>query len=92
VRVEPKAGADENAWKSRAVMYGLYDVAAKASPVQAGHTLGEIGDDEYHVVDLGRQGLRPGMYFYVAPARNAGVEAVYVDRVVLVREKGAAGR
>jgi len=90
VRVEPKAGADEQARKSRAVMYGLYDVAAKVSPVQAGHTLGEIGDNEYHVVDLGRQALRPGMYFYVAPASNPGVEAVYVDRVVLVRERSEA--
>jgi hypothetical protein len=87
VRVEPKAGAAEDARKSRAVMYGLYDVAAKTSPVQAGNTLGEIGDNEYHVVDLGRQSLHPGMYFYVAPARNPGVEAIYVDRVLLIHEK-----
>ncbi len=36
--------------------------------------------------DLSRQSLRPDMYFYVAPARNPGVEAVYVDRVVLIRD------
>ena len=75
-----------------ALLHGLYDVAAKASPVQMGKTLGEIGDNEYHVLDLGRRSLHPAMYFYVAPARNPGVEAVYVDRVLLIREQSAAAR
>lgn len=91
-RVEPKAGASEDARKTPALSYGLYDVAAKTSPVQGSKTLREIGDNEYHVLDLGRQSLNPAMYFYVAPARNPGVEAVYVDRVVLIREKSAATR
>ena len=92
VRVEPKPGAGEDARKDRALLYGLYDVAAKVSPVQAGKTLDEIGDNEYHALDLGRQSLHPAMYFYVAPARNPGVEAVYVDRMVLIREQSAATR
>lgn len=91
-RVQPKAGADEAARTAPALSYWLYDAAAKTSRVQGSRTLGELGGSAYHVLDLGRQSFNPAMLFYIAAARNPGVEAVYIDRVLLIREQGVTAR
>jgi hypothetical protein len=50
--------------------------------------LEQAGDGEYHTYDLGVQDLKGGMYFWVAPMNNPEqVEAVYTDRIFLIREK-----
>jgi hypothetical protein len=44
------------------------------------------GDNEYHAYLLSPSELRPAMYFWVAPPGNGNVEAVYVDRIVIIRD------
>ncbi|NLC59405.1 MAG: DUF4838 domain-containing protein [Armatimonadetes bacterium] len=71
-----------------AFLMGIYDGPGAKDVVRHTETLESGSDGKYRVYDLGVHVLKPGMYFWVAPPGNAdAVEAVYVDRFVLVREK-----
>ena len=48
--------------------------------------LQEIKDEKYHAYSLGvLQTLEPGMKFYITAMD--GVEAVYLDRIIILRER-----
>ncbi len=59
---------------------------ANASPGARDNVMLENGasDGQYHVYDLGVQQLTPGAYFWFSTVNNPSVQAVYVDRIVLV--------
>ena len=48
-----------------------------------------MADGKYHVIDLGVHPLDSDSYFWVAPTDNPSVAAVYVDRIILLREPKA---
>jgi len=71
-----------------ALTMGIYDSRERKAVVQRSVPIAEVSGKHYTVVDLGVHDLSAGMYFWVAPANNPDqVEAVYVDRFFLVREK-----
>jgi hypothetical protein len=71
-----------------AMEIGIYDSEAKKNIAYQHPNVGEIVGTEYRVIDLGTHALNSGMYFWFAPPKRPGeVEAVYIDRVFLIREK-----
>jgi hypothetical protein len=66
---------------------GIYDTAAPAHVAQQTVPI-EAARNSYHLLDLGVHTLTPGMYIWIAPLNNPDqVEAVYIDRIILVREE-----
>ena len=71
----------------RAFDAGIYDPSRSQSVAQISVSLADAADGRYHDYSLGRHPLELGMYVWVAPCNNPNdVEAVYTDRVFLVRE------
>ena len=71
-----------------AMTMGIYDTAAKKGVAHRGLNVAEAAGKDYRLIDLGVHALSPDMYIWVAPPKRPGdVTAVYVDRVLLVREK-----
>jgi len=66
---------------------GLYDNATRQNLAGITETLDQAPQAEYRVYDLGVHALTPEMYFWAAPPGGEAVEAVYVDRIFLLREK-----
>ena len=68
---------------------GIYDSTEKKSVTGRTYYVPQLAGSEYRVFDLGAHDLRGGMYFWAAPPERPGeVQAVYVDRVFLIRESG----
>ncbi|MGI5818053.1 MAG: DUF4838 domain-containing protein [Armatimonadota bacterium] len=66
---------------------GVYDVANRRSVGAVRVTLNEILDDGYHTYEVASAPLHGQMYIYVAPPGRPGeVQAVWVDRIWLVRD------
>jgi hypothetical protein len=69
-----------------AMTMGLYDSKEKKGVAHKQVDVGAATGD-YHVYDLGTHELRSGMYFWMAPPKRPGeVQAVYVDRIFLIKE------
>ena len=67
---------------------GIYDTAAKKGVANKALGVAETAGTEYRLIDLGVHTLSPSMYMWFAPPKRPGdVQAVYVDRVLLIREK-----
>ena len=82
------ARCDAKAKTGPAFEMGLYDATARKGVVGLKAQLEQAGDGEYHTYDLGVQDLKGGMYFWIAPMNNPEqVEAVYTDRIFLIRER-----
>lgn len=79
---------DAKAKTGPAFTVGLYDPYGKGGSLsQITETLENASDGEYRTYHLGVHELRFGMYFWVSPPNNAeAVEAVYTDRVFLIKE------
>ena len=70
-----------------AMTLGIYDPDQKRAVTQKTLSISEIGGEKYVTVELGAFELRPGMYVWFAPPKRPGeVQAVYVDRMVMVAE------
>jgi hypothetical protein len=83
-RVETKHGITSGS----ALSAGMYDTRLKSEPLNKVFELDEVPHDgEYQLVDLGSHVLNSGMYFWVAATGRPEIEGVYVDRIVLIREK-----
>ena len=87
-RVYASVRYEGDATEGLAVDLGVYDTEARKGRVQRHINIPELVDGEYHLIDLGVHALTEGCYTWVAPPnRTEGVKAVYVDRILLVREK-----
>jgi hypothetical protein len=84
IRVEQKADAPR---EGVAFTCGIYDTTSRKGMTQTQCTLAESADGEYRVIELGAHALKPGVYFWAAPASNQNVTAIYVDRIFCVREE-----
>lgn len=81
VRVEKKGN------EGVAFAYGLYDTQSKQGVSQS-VAAAEIADAEYHLYKIATFVPRRSHYLWVAPAENAAnIEALWVDRFFLVRER-----
>lgn len=82
------ARCDASATSGEAFRLGLYDGPGRRSVVEQAATIEQAAGGDYHTFDLGVQELKGGLYFWVAPLANPDqVDAVYVDRIFLVREQ-----
>ncbi len=86
-RVYLRLRCDANTDDGAAMTVGIYDDARRQSVVSRSIPVKEIRGKQYRSIDLGCHNLGEPMYAWAAPVvRNKGdVEAVYVDRVFLVR-------
>ncbi|MDR2114777.1 MAG: DUF4838 domain-containing protein [Planctomycetaceae bacterium] len=70
-----------------AMTLGVYDYREKKEIVSKSIPVSEISGAEYHWVDLGTIALKPEFNFWFAPPKRPNeVDAVYIDRIVVVRE------
>jgi len=85
MRVRCDANTDEGA----AMTLGVYDDASRRSVVSRQIPVKAIRGTQYQTIDLGTHTLGEQMYAWAAPVVRSkdDVEAVYVDRVFLVRCK-----
>ena len=71
-----------------AMTMGIYDSKAKKNAAYKAVAIKDSVGPDYRVFDLGSHQLNDGMYLWCAPPKRPGeVQAVYVDRVYLIREK-----
>ncbi|MDF2439128.1 MAG: hypothetical protein JWN98_112, partial [Abditibacteriota bacterium] len=82
-RIQTKVGAPK---AGQALDYGIYDTEKSLAVLDRSLSVTELGDEQYHVLDLGAHSLAPDAYLWVAPTNNSNVEAVFVDRVIAMRE------
>jgi len=66
---------------------GIYDTSNRKAVSQITIPLKNIGGSIYQPADLGVHQLSGGMYIWIAPTRNPAVTKVYIDRIILIREK-----
>jgi hypothetical protein len=70
-----------------AMTLGVYDYKEKKGVVSQSVPVSKILGTEYHWVDMGTIALKPGHNFWFAPPKRPNeVDAVYIDRIVVVRE------
>lgn len=50
-------------------------------------TWSDIGHDSYKVIDLGTCSMRPDAAVWIAPVNTPAIKALYVDRIILVRQR-----
>jgi hypothetical protein len=82
------ARAEATATDGVAMTMGIYDSKNRKSVAHRSVPVEEVSDGEYRVFDLGAHDVHGGIYVWVAPPNRPGeVQAVYVDRIYLVREK-----
>jgi hypothetical protein len=73
--------------KATTLRYGVYDIANHASIVSSGIPLASIVGDQYHRIDLGVQPLNGGAYIWFAGLNDPSVSNLYIDRIILIRDK-----
>ncbi|MDR2756954.1 MAG: DUF4838 domain-containing protein [Planctomycetaceae bacterium] len=70
-----------------AMTLGVYDYKEKKGITNKSIPVSEISGTEYHWIDMGSIALSPGFNFWFAPPKRPDdVDAVYIDRIVVVRE------
>ncbi len=78
---------DAKAKDGLAMTLGIYDEKARKNVAYRGPSVGETVGPEYRIIDLGTHELGDSMYFWFAPPKRPGeVDAVYIDRVFMIRE------
>ncbi|NLF73392.1 MAG: DUF4838 domain-containing protein [Candidatus Anammoximicrobium sp.] len=88
-RVCLQVRCDANTDEGTAMTVGVYDDAERRSIVSKSIPVAQIRGKEYRLIDLGVHPLGSLAYAWAAPVvrEPAEVEAVYVDRVFMLREK-----
>ena len=72
-----------------ALTMGIYDGQKRKGLAHRSIPVADLSNGEYQTFDLGTHDVNGEIYIWVAPtARPDEVQAVYVDRVYLIREKG----
>jgi hypothetical protein len=83
VRCDAKDGIEGNA-----MTLGVYDPENKKEVLSKTLSVAEIRGTEYHWIDMGTAPLHPTLLFWFAPPKRPGeVDAVYIDRIVVIRER-----
>ncbi|MDR0609000.1 MAG: DUF4838 domain-containing protein [Planctomycetaceae bacterium] len=79
---------DAKTTEGNAMTLGVYDYQEKKEVTSKSITVPKILGMEYQWIDMGSIALKPGHNFWFAPPKRPAdeVEAVYIDRIVVVRE------
>jgi hypothetical protein len=78
---------DAKTTEGTAMTLGVYDYKEKKGIVSKSIHVSEISGTEYHWVDVGSIALKPGYNFWFAPPKRPNeIVAVYIDRIIVVRE------
>jgi len=77
--------------ESKAVQMGLWGRGKDGAPgtgqlLLLDKTVADVADGQYQLFDLGAHEISADAYVYVAPVDNPNVTAIFVDRIVLIRE------
>lgn len=83
-RATAHAGA---AMDGTAIHLGLYDPANRALLIEKPVALNVVAGPNYKAIDMGIHTLDGDDYFWVGGEGNADTETIYIDRVILIREK-----
>ena len=82
------ARCDATAADGPGMTMGIYDLKLKKNATKRTISVRELSGAKYRVFDLGVHKLNAGMNFWCAPPKRPGkVQAVYIDRIYLIREK-----
>ncbi len=82
------ARVDATGTEGVAMTMGIYDSQKRKSLAHRSVPVADVSNGEYQVFDLGVHDVDGGIYVWVAPtARPEEVQAVYVDRAYMIREK-----
>ena len=66
---------------------GLYDFTGKKMVVSKTVPVPDIEGSSYKIIDLGHVEISKGLSFWASPPKRPGeVQAVFVDRVVVIKE------
>lgn len=84
-RIELKDGATPT--KTAAFRSGIYDLANRATISTVAIAPAKVRGEQYLPVDLGAYPLNGGMYIWFAPVNDPAVERIYIDRIILIRQK-----
>jgi len=89
VRVKLKDGTAPSgkAFETGIYAKSLYNKTGTGNVFHEVVPLEKLADGQYHTFDFGTAEIPQDGGFWLAGPGNAGVEAVYLDRVILVREK-----
>ena len=78
---------DAKSTEGAAMSFGVYDEATKKGIAHKNMTVPEIVGKDYKMIALDPISIGPEMYIWFAPPeRKDEVEAVYIDRIIIVRE------
>lgn len=66
---------------------GIYDAPNRKPITLVRAPLKDVAGSSYQKIDLGVHQLGSEMYIWFSPAQNPAVTKVYVDRIILIREK-----
>src|SRR5690606_29725706 len=69
------------------VQCGINVTSTRKGVSQMTIPLDDVDSSIYQKIDLGVQQLGGDMYLWFAPTHNPAVAKVYIDRVILIREK-----
>lgn len=85
VKVDPKASATA---ETPAFISGVQDFNKQVYRVRQTTKLGSlVNDGKYHLVQLGTWKIESGDVVYVDPPGSSDINGVFVDRVILVKDK-----
>ena len=86
-RVYVAVRCEAEAEDGRALTMGVWDAGERKSLGQKALSVNEVKGSEYKLIDLGEFPLKPSCSVWVAPPKRPGeVTAVYVDRMIVVRQ------
>ena len=79
---------DATAKDGSAMTLGIYDKKENVAVAERTTTVSEIAGSRYQKIEFESLPLTQSMYIWFAPPKREGeVQAVYIDRVLLIREK-----
>jgi len=66
---------------------GVYDASNRKFGSSKTIPLSQFTGEGYQMIDLGIHPLTTGTYIWIAPTRNAAIDKIYIDRIILIREQ-----
>jgi len=73
--------------KPNALRSGVYDAIGRKAVSDRSIPTRQFTDDEYQLIDLGEYPLNGGMFIWFAPLNDPGIEKIYINRVILIRQR-----
>jgi hypothetical protein len=87
-RIYGSVRCEATAREGPTIILGVHDQKAKKIIVDKRIPVSEVSASEYRWIDIGSVALKPGRnnFWFAPPKRPGEVDAVYLDRIIVVRE------